>query len=118
MDGETLKMVIKTLYGVVPYTGTMMLALIWMGIAIGSLHGEKAVSPWLLLALAGLSYAGLFLMLAIISSGNPLFGMEINAWFNRSFALLGCVFLSIFTALYLAKRWRHDNGHDKKESDA
>ena len=110
MDGETLKMVIKTLYGVVPYTFTMMLAIIWFGIAIGSLHGARHVAQWLMLALSALGYAGLFLMLAIIASGNPLFGMEINAWFNRSFALIGCIFLSIFTGMYLARRWQRDNG--------
>ena len=110
MDGETLKMVFKTLYGVIPYTLTVMLAITWFGIGLGSMRGNPNTTPWVLLSMAAVGYAGLFLMLAIIASGNPLFGQEANAWFLRTFTLVGAVFLGIFTWLYLMRKWRNDNG--------
>lgn len=106
MDGESLKMVIKTLYGVVPYAGTTMLAIIWIGIAAGSLRSGRGQFAWIALCLAMLGYSIQFLMLSIIATGNTMFGIEANAWLLRTASLLGVVFGSAFTALYLHRKWQ------------
>lgn len=101
-----LALAIKTLYGVIPYSGTAALAIIWLGIAAASLREPGQVARWLSLLFAGAGYGVMFLMLAIIASGNEMLGLQANAWINRTAAWCGFTFLTISTYLYLVHKWR------------
>ncbi len=105
-----LALAIKTIYGVIPYSGSAAMAIIWLGIAAASLREHGQTARWLSLLFAGVGYGVLFMMLAIIASGNPMLGPEANAWVNRTAAWCGFTFLALSTYLYLVHKWRQRSG--------
>jgi hypothetical protein len=114
MNGETVLMAIKTIYGIVAYTGTLGLLIIWIGIAIASIGADRPNHMWVMAALSCAGYMGLFVMLSITATGNNMFGMDVNAWINRTFGCTGVIFGLMATTIYLRRRWERDEAHRAK----
>jgi hypothetical protein len=101
VNAEAVLMVIKTTYGVGAYLLTAMCAIIWFGIALSS----ERTAFWASMAASAFGFAMLFTALAVLATGNPLLGQEVNAWFLRTFGWMGGIFLMLATWIFLFNKW-------------
>ena len=107
MNADAVLMVIKTVYGVGAYLLIAMVAIVWLGIALSS----ERNAFWVSMTVSALGFSLLFTTFAVLATGNPLLGQEINAWFLRTFAWVGGVFLTLATWIFLLNKWHGREGH-------
>jgi hypothetical protein len=103
---------IAFLYGVVGYAAVVVLAILWLGIAVSfALRGRRR---WVWLAAGLCGFALQYTLLVLLAGGQTLLGQERNAWLVRSACWLGVVGASGFTWRFLRSQWRHDQRQQEK----
>ena len=100
-------------YGVLGYSMTVVLAIVWTSIALAYYKADRGKRQWLMLIVSTILYAVLFSYLVLVSIEPPWLNRFVMQPAMRTVALGAAVTLGLFTGMVL-KREAKEHGTSKE----